>query len=252
MNGAQHAGSHEPLVSAETWDTVQRLLSARRNGERNRIHTHYLKSTIYCFGCHRRLIVHKARSRSGRIYDYFVCSGRQSGTPRCTQGALQIASVERRIEDTYSVIEISAARRRQLEQAYLRHFAREAGDREQRLAEFSERSNVLASRQAKLLDLYYSDGIPREMLVREQKNLSQELVRVNEEQIRLGEDEASAARRVSELLDLLGDAKARYLTAAPGIRKQMNNALFSHILIGPDDEDLSVELRDEVAEILNM
>lgn len=29
LNGVQHAGSHEPLVPAKTWDTVQRLLASR-------------------------------------------------------------------------------------------------------------------------------------------------------------------------------------------------------------------------------
>jgi len=49
LNRAQHAGSHEPLVTAKIWDTVQRLLTSRRQGERSRIHTHYLKSTVSCF-----------------------------------------------------------------------------------------------------------------------------------------------------------------------------------------------------------
>ncbi len=181
MNGAQHTGSHEPLVSAATWDAVQRLLSARRSGERSRIHTHYLKSTVYCFNCHRRLIVHKARSQSGRIYDYFVFSGRQSGAPRCTQRALPIANVEHRVEDAYSAIEIDDRRRRQIEQTHQQRVARDTQAREQRCVELDEQSTLLASRQEKLLDLYYSDGIVREMLVKEQKKLLQALSRVSEE-----------------------------------------------------------------------
>ncbi|GAB2517101.1 recombinase-like zinc beta ribbon protein [Paramicrobacterium agarici] len=250
MNGAQHTGSHESLVSAATWDAVQRLLSARRNGERSRIHTHYLKSTIYCFTCHRRLLVHKARSKSGRIYDYFVCSGRQTGSPRCTQRALPTASVERRVEEAYLSIEISDIRRREVEQSHRRHLTREASDREQRLADLGERADVLASRQEKLLDLYYSDGIPREMLTGEQKKLSQELARVDGERERVSEDVPSAMQRVSDILDLVEGAHAGYLAATPDARKQMNNALLSRVLIGPDDEDLRVETHAEVSEIL--
>lgn len=102
----------------------------------------------------------------------------------------------------------------------------------------------------KLLDLYYSDDIACEMLVNEQKKVLQELTRINEEVSLLGEDTDSAMRRVSEILDLLGGAHARYLAAAPDARKQMNNALLSRVLIGPSDEDLRVELRDEIAEVL--
>lgn len=91
MNGVQHDGAHEPLVSATTWDAVQRVLASRRSGERSRIHTHYLKSTVYCFACERRLLVHNARSKSGRIYRYFVCSSRQK-TPQCEQRARKITA----------------------------------------------------------------------------------------------------------------------------------------------------------------
>lgn len=250
MNGAQYAGSHEPLVSVTNWDAVQRLLKARRSGERSRIHTHYLKSTVYCFSCHRRLIVHKARSQSGRIYDYFVCSGRQSDTLRCTQSALPIASVERRIEDADSAIEIDDRQRRQIEKAHQQRIALDAGTREQRRVELNEQSTHLTSRQEKLLDLYYSDGIAREMLVKEQKKLSQELARINEELRLLREDRDSEVRRVSEVLDLLGGAHARYIAATSDARKQMNNALFSRVLIGPGDEDLRIEPWDEIAEVL--
>lgn len=76
LNGAEYVGTHQPLIDPALWETVQRLLAVRRQGERSRIHTHYLKSTVYCHDCGRRLVVHKARSKSGRIYDYFVCSGR--------------------------------------------------------------------------------------------------------------------------------------------------------------------------------
>lgn len=249
MNGAEHTGSHEPLVSAATWGTVQRLLKARRNGERSRIHTHYLKSTIYCFNCHRRLLVHKARSKTGRIYNYFVCSGRQKA-PKCKQQALPIADIERRIEEAYSSVAISSARRQQLEQAHRKRLDIDTLDRDHRLAELDEQADVIASRQAKLLDLYYSEGIPREMLTKEQKKLSQEFTRIEGERERLSEDVASILRRITDALDLLDGAHARYLAAMSDARKQMNNALFSRILIGPADEDLHVEMRAEVSEIL--
>ncbi len=249
MNGAQYAGSHEPLVSAVTWDAVQRLLNARRNGERSRIHTHYLKSTIYCFNCHWRLIVHKAHSKSGRVYDYFVCSGRQKA-PKCTQQALPIADVERRVEAAYSSVEISGARRWQIQQSHQQRLDRAAYDKDQRLAELDEQADVIAARQTKLLDLYYSDSIPREMLTKEQKKLSQELARITGERERFSEDVVSIVQRMDDVLDLLEGAHARYLSASADARKQMNNALFSRIFIGPADEDLCVEMCAEVSEIL--
>lgn len=249
MNGAQHAGLHEPLVSAATWDAVQRLLSARRNGERSRIHTHYLKSTVYCFNCHRRLLVHKTRSKSGRIYNYFVCSGKQKA-PKCTQQALPIADVERRVEAAYPTVEISGARRSQIQRSHQQRLDRAAYDKDQRLAELDEQADVIAARQTKLLDLYYSDSIPREMLTKEQKKLSQDLARITGERESFSEDVVSIAQRMDNVLDLLEGAHARYLSATADARKQMNNALFSRILIGPASKELRVEMHAEVSEIL--
>lgn len=109
---------------------------------------------------------------------------------------------------------------------------------------------MLASREAKLLDLYYSDGIPREMLAKEQKKLSQQLARIEGERKRLGEDVVSIVQRITGILDLLEGARTRYLAATPDTRKQMNNALFNRILIGPANEDVRVEIRAEVSEVL--
>ena len=42
-DGGEHPGRHEPLIDSVTWATVQDILTARRNGERSRVHDHYLK-----------------------------------------------------------------------------------------------------------------------------------------------------------------------------------------------------------------
>jgi DNA invertase Pin-like site-specific DNA recombinase len=166
LNGAHHTGAHAALVPAATWEAVQRLLASRRQGERSRIHTHYLKSTIRCFSCHRRLLVHNVRSKSGRIYDYFICSGRQNGTPRCTQGALRITSVERRVEDAYRQIQISLRQRIEVEQRCRERLEDEASAYEQTRSDLDEQGRALRLRQEKLLEAYYSDGVPRELLPR--------------------------------------------------------------------------------------
>ncbi len=248
LNGAQHDGLHEPLVPAATWDAVQRILASRRNGERSRIHTHYLKSTVYCFACERRLLVHNARSKSGRIYRYLVCSGRQ-GTPRCGQRALHIPDVERRVEHVYISLEISPARRELLERMHLHRSEADAPARAQACYALREQREAIELRQTKLIELYYADGISRDVLVREQRTLAEALSRITAEQAR-SEDDVLHLQRVSVTLDLLEGAHARYTAAAPHERKQVNNALLSRILIGPASDDLHVELRPEITEIL--
>lgn len=249
LNGAQHAGSHEPLVSTTTWDTVQRILASRRQGERSRIHTHYLKSTVRCFRCQRRLLVHNARSKSGRVYDYFVCSGRQHGTPRCTQSALRISDVERRVEDAYERIQISTHRRKEIELRWQDRLAAEASGTEQKRSDLAVQAQEIRLRQEKLLEAYYSDALPRDLFVKEQRKLADSRSRTEAEQERLSDDVAFQMKHFAESLDLLEDACDRYLAAAPADRKQLNNALLDRVLIGPNPEDICVELRPEIAKL---
>lgn len=249
LNGAQHAGSHEPLVSTATWDTVQHILASRRQGERSRIHTHYLKSTVRCFKCQRRLLVHNARSKSGRVYEYFVCSGRQNGTPRCTQGALRISDVERRVEDAYERIQISTHRRKEIERHWQDRLAHEASSSEQRRADLAVQAQEIRLHHEKLLEAYYSDALPRDLFVPEQRKLADTLSRTEAEQERLSNDVAFQLNHLEESLDLLEDACNHYLAAAPANRKQLNNALIDRVLIGPNPADICVELRPEIAKL---
>ncbi len=251
MNGVQHDGAHEPLISVTTWDAMQRVLASRRSGERSRIHTHYLKSTVDCFACERRLLVHNARSKSGRIYPYFVCSGRQK-TPQCGQKAFRSADVERRVEGVYGSLEISPARRELLERLHLQRSETDASARAQELSALRGEREAIELRQAKLIDLYYGDRTPRDVLVREHHMLAEALSRIVARQERLGEGDVLRLQRARDALDLLEGAHARYATAAQHERKQMNNALFSRVLVGPASEEIRVELLPEIAEILGL
>ncbi|MDA4893253.1 recombinase family protein [Streptomyces sp. MS2A] len=249
LNGAQHAGSHEPLVPTATWETVQRLLASRRQGERSRIHTHYLKSTVCCFNCQRRLLVHNVHSKSERVYEYFVCSGRQNGTPRCTQSALRISDMERRVEDAYERIQISTHRRKEIERDWQDRLTHEASGSEQKRADLAVQAQEIRLCQEKLLEAYYSDALPRDLFVKEQRKLADSLSRTEAEQERLSDDVAFQMKHVAESLDLLEGACDRYLAAASADRKQLNNALLDRVLIGPNPEDICIQLQPEIAKL---
>ena len=100
-NGAEYPGRHEPLVTQELFDQVQRMLDASGvSGERRRVHEHYLKGSLWCGRCHQqeissRLILTKATGRLGVDYFYFLCRGRQEGF--CDLPHLPLERVEDKI-----------------------------------------------------------------------------------------------------------------------------------------------------------
>ena len=100
-NSVQYPGNHVAIIDEKTWDKVQEILRSHVNGERLRVHDHYLKSTVYCGKCGARLIIHNAKSRSGNRYPYFVCAAKHGKRSDCNQKAVLIDEVALKIEEFY-------------------------------------------------------------------------------------------------------------------------------------------------------
>lgn len=114
--GVEQAGRHEPIVSPEVWDKVQRILASHLNGERTRRHPHFLKSSVYCANCGSRLMISNERKKSGIIYPYFVCAGRHSKRIKdCKMRAVLVDVIERRIEEIYDNYQIPSELKATLE-----------------------------------------------------------------------------------------------------------------------------------------
>jgi DNA invertase Pin-like site-specific DNA recombinase len=80
FKGTEYEGKHQPLITQAVFDQVQQVLVAHDvSGERLRVHPHYLKGTIYCGQCHRRLSLTLAKGR----YPYFFCLGRHQRKTNC-------------------------------------------------------------------------------------------------------------------------------------------------------------------------
>ncbi len=99
--GVQYQGSHRPLIDKDTFSRVQAILTAKHQaGEKQREHRHYLKGTIYCGRCQRRMIFTRSRGNGGH-YEYFMCAGRHSDRSGCRQPYVQTADVEQAVTRFY-------------------------------------------------------------------------------------------------------------------------------------------------------
>lgn len=157
--------------------------------------------------------------------------------------------MERRVEDVYERIQISAHRRKEIELHWQDRLADEASGSEQKRSELAVQAQEIRVRQEKLLEAHYSDALPRDLFVKEQRKLAESLSRTEAEQERLSDDVTFQIKHLAESLDLLEDACDRYLAATPTDRKQLNNALMDRVLIGPNPKDICVELRPEIAKL---
>ncbi|MCA1676094.1 MAG: recombinase family protein, partial [Actinobacteria bacterium] len=67
--GEEYPGRHQPLVTSEVFDRVQRVLALRGGGgTRQRHHHHWLKGLIWCGRCGKRLIVTPGKGNGGTYF----------------------------------------------------------------------------------------------------------------------------------------------------------------------------------------
>lgn len=228
--GVQYPGRHTPLVSAELFEQVQAVLRSHANGEKQRVHQHYLKSSLYCARCGSRLCVMQAKRR----YLYFFCLGRQYGNgcrlPYLPADEVEeaVASYYRRVQLAPKIMETFRAEvRAQLDRLQARG-EREAKRQRARIAK-------LEGQRTKLLQAHYADAIPLELLKSEQDRISRELVAAERMLAETRLAFADIEETFEQVIALITDCERLYRLMPPVVRRQMNQAFFERILVDEGD-----------------
>ena len=123
FQGVEYPGQHQALADPATWHKVQDILDSHRNGERQHIHNHHLKTTVVCGQCGSRLLVQNAKNGRGVVYPYFVCS-RRHRKHDCAIRAVLIEQIETRMSDLYHHIHLTHEDRKAVERYLLAEFDR--------------------------------------------------------------------------------------------------------------------------------
>ena len=242
FQGVEYPGKHEPLVDSQIWQTVQTILASRRYGERQRIHNHFLKSTVVCGQCGARLSVQNAKNSKGTIYPYFVCA-RRCRLHDCAFTAVLIDVVEDRMVDLYRAIELSAEDRTQIEHYLHDELAQIEGDKAKAVRSLTTRRTNIEDRRRRLLHAHYEGAVPLDLLKEEQAKLSTELNQIERQLAAYQADAAEVRQHLTQALDLLEDCHRLYSAAPAHLKKLLNQVFFERVLVNPlVDEDGQVIL----------
>ena len=245
FQGVEYPGKHEPLVDSQTWQTVQTILTSRRYGERQRIHNHFLKSTVVCGQCGARLSVQNAKNSKGTIYPYFVCA-RRCRLHDCAFTAVLIDVVEDRIVELYRAIELSAEDRTQIKHYLHDELAQIEGDKAKAVRSLTTRRTNIEDRRRRLLHAHYEGAVPLDLLKEEQAELSTELNQIERQLAAYQADAAEVRQYLTQALDLLEDCHRLYTAAPAHLKKLLNQVFFDRVLVNPlVDEDGWVILPDQ-------
>lgn len=243
FRGVEYEGRHQPLISEQVFERVQALLKARhRAGEKQRVHHHYLKGSVFCGRCGSRLCITKAKGNGGE-YLYFFCLGRHKGS-RCPQRYVSVEKVEQAVERHYAARvrmpesvqqTIRAGLEAELDRQR-RHAAPEARHQQARVKQLEEERRRLARGAI-------TGAIPEDLVAEEQERIRQELAGAK----RVLEASEAVFARIEEGLTLglhlLSQWDQVYLQGGPLIRRRSNQAIFEKLLV-EEDEVMEVEYKE--------
>jgi site-specific DNA recombinase len=229
--GVKREGRHPAIIDRETFEKVQQILDAHRlSGDRTIKHVHYLKGTIFCGHCGRRLVYGRHKGNGG-VYEYFSCLSHQARRPSCGARALPVDAVEKAIEDHYRHIQLTPTQIKSV-RAQVREQVDERLKVAGKQAEHHNRKlRTLQGEQQKLVQLYYKGGVSEEVLQAEQQ-------RIETERTQARKWVQAATHEAEDVLDALDESLAivercheTYLAASPMLRRLMNQAIFERILL---------------------
>jgi len=227
----EYKGRHEPLISEELFDRVQRILDSHSgSGARHRSHNHYLKGVLWCGRCKYRLIVQRAVGRQGGEYYYFFCRGRQEGV--CDLPFMPVEVMEDAVAGYYGhavtlPAEYLAQVRAGVDEAVSDHHELSDALREQ----YAKRLDALDRKESYFLDLAADEGWPKDKLRAKITGIRVERKDI-EETLAQAEQHLDRGRAVfHDALALLEAPQAAYEHGDEAVRSILNKAFFTRLYV---------------------
>jgi site-specific DNA recombinase len=227
FKGVEYEGRHQPIIDRYLFERVQEVLRTHhRAGEKQRIHSHYLKGSVFCGRCGSRLCLTNAKGR----YLYFFCLGRQQGSG-CPQPYVPAEEVEAAVERYYQRFRIPDNVVADLKagiEAELDHQRQRAAP-EIRAAE--RRLEALEQERRRLSRGVVEDTIPGDLAREEHERIDRE--RHNARRVLEAADTifAHVEKDLEDALALAGRCHEVYLLGSARVRRLSNQCFFEKLLV---------------------
>lgn len=245
-----YEGKHPAMVEPEVWLAVQDVLAAHAHtGEKDRVHRHYLRSTIYCSSCGARLVFSENTGRGG-TYQYFMCLKRKTKQNNCRRPAVRLERIEAGIAAFYARFNVAPELANQIGRTVRAELATQQDEAARGLNRAQKRRARIQAERHKLLQAHYADAVPGDLLASEMKRFTRELARADSEISAAKTTSDSVESTLTAALHSATRCQAAYLTAPDPIRRQINQGFFEKLFIGEDGSVERYELTEPFAAIL--
>ncbi len=233
--GAKIKGRHEPLIDEETFQKVQEVLDAhRQNGSRRRKYDHYLRGSVYCGNCGRRLIFSRVRGNGGQ-YEYLGCISRPGRGETCDARHLPVGDVERAVERYHEDFRLTAAQRHTIRREIESHASGLVAHASKEAERHKRRVQELQRQQQKLLHAHYEGHVDGEVLAAEQARIQSERAIAQKWTAAAAQDGDEIVEALDEALQLLEGSASLYGRATPHVRRLLNQVLFIALYVVDDE-----------------
>ena len=231
--GVEYKGRHEPLITEELFDRAQQVLDTHSGtGVRLRSHPHYLKGTLWCNRCKKRFLVQRTKGKSGGIYFYFFCIGRQERI--CDHPYIPVEVMEQAVINHYTRLGLPDEFR-----TLIRSVIDQAATNNHKLSDdmregFTKQLTKLDTKENYFLDLAAEDGWPKDKLrdkisaIRTERHTITRSLEQAENQLDDGIQFLTLA------LELMTDPHTMYRTGSEAVRTIMNRSIFTKLYVDGD------------------
>lgn len=227
-------GHHEPLVTPELFDRVQKVLEERRGlGVRQRKHVYYLKGLLWCGECHEqgvesRLYMQLANGNGGR-YRYWFCGRRAQH--QCQSRYLEGDAVEDALTAFYRSLSFPTDMAERLREAI-----RGAIEEQEKAAKLLHQRlggelDKLDRQEINLVELAADGSLPTDKVKERLRDIQRRRQLVKAQLEEPGERLNEGAVLLENALLLLEAPGELFERMAPEQRRLLNQALFEKIYI---------------------
>ena len=237
FRGVEYEGKHQQLVDHYLFDRVHAVLEAHgRAGEKQRIHNHYLKGSIFCAGCGSRLCFTQAKG----TYQYFYCLGRHQRRTDCRMPYLPAADVEAAIERYYGTVTLPEKLQNTIRDGLRAELDQQHQRAKPELTWAKTRVTELQHERRRLARGVVDGSIPGDLAREEQDRITEEL----EQAQKILTTAETIFSRIEDTLNralaLLGRCDEVYRLGGPQIRRFANQCFFTKLLVDFQDDTPTV------------
>lgn len=246
--GVEYTGTHEPLVSIETFAAVQAVIAGRsKDSLKEMRHKHFLKGLLHCKRCGSRMLYSKTRGNGG-IYEYWMCGGRHAKRTTCDLPSIQSHIIEAKIPALFEPITLSAERVAQVRDELLTAMRDRISSVETETKAQRRRILDLEAERRKLLQAHLAGAVPLDLLREEQDRIGAELANAGAALANMEVDWTTIEANLDNAIQLTTNLQAAYQQCKPESRRKLIRALFKSIDV--DTDHLGSQLADPFAALL--